>query len=393
MIPLINGFAEAWFRYMTSATLQATLLALFILGILRIGRRWSPALRYAFMMLALCKFVIPPMLSLPTGLLNRIQPQQWAESVPPLRYVAPAAQSILISVGNVQLRGLQPLPTSSRPKPSLTTNGKLLLLHFAGALLILAVAAMQKLHLRRLASRATPAQDPALAATYNVLCYNMKLFRKPQLLISMDNRAPITFGAWKPVVMLPQALVAALPLSEIRVILGHELAHHRRRDPWIAWLQVIISAIWWFNPVYWLLSRSIRSVCEDCCDDMVLASGIASREVYCRTLLKAAWAALENKAVTRAAFAYLGRSQPLRRRFRRIMGVKFIHAPKLAMAGLLVIFALGLVLLPGVEPRTLAQNAIRAEAHSGSKNPVLLETAAVLQSADKTSRPESGSVG
>jgi GWxTD domain-containing protein len=73
------------------------------------------------------------------------------------------------------------------------------------------------------------------------------------------------------------------------------------------------------------------------------------------------------------------------------MGVKCIHAPKLAMAGLLVIFALGLVLLPGVEPRTLAQSAIRAEAHSESKNPVLLETAAVLQSADKTSRPESGS--
>lgn len=72
MIHLINRIAEAWFPYMASATLQATILALVVLGILWIGRRWSPALRYAFMMLALCKFVIPPMLSLPTGLLNRI---------------------------------------------------------------------------------------------------------------------------------------------------------------------------------------------------------------------------------------------------------------------------------------------------------------------------------
>jgi GWxTD domain-containing protein len=391
MILLINGFAEAWFRYMTSATLQATLLALFILGILRVGRRWSPALRYAFMMLALCKFVIPPMLTLPTGLLNRIQPQQWAESVLPLRYAAPASQSILSPVGSVQPRGIQPSPTPSLPKPSLTSNGKLLLFHLSGALLILIVAAMQKLRLCRLASRATAAQDSALAVTYNALCQNMKLFSKPRLLISRDNRAPITFGALKPVVMLPQALVAALPLSEIRVILGHELAHHRRRDPWVAWLQVIISAIWWFNPVYWLLSRSIRGVREDCCDDMVLASGLASREVYCRTLLKAAWAALENGAVTRAAFAYLGKSQPLRRRFRRIMGGKFIHAPKLAMAGMLVIFALGLVLLPGVEPRTLAQNAIRSESHTWSIDSALQETAAVLQNADKASQPESGS--
>jgi bla regulator protein blaR1 len=162
--------------------------------------------------------------------------------------------------------------------------------------------------------------------------------------------------------MLPQVLLSALPLLEIRVILGHELAHNRRRDPWMAWIQVIISAIWWSNPVYWLLSRSIRCVREDCCDEIVLAAGIASREVCCRTLLKAARATLENKAVTRAAFAYRGKSIALRRRLNRIMGAGFIRPPKLALTGMLMIIALALVLLPGVEPRILAQNAIRSEA-------------------------------
>ena len=361
MIHLINRIAEAWFPYMASATLQATILALVVLGTLWIGRRWSPALRYAFMMLALCKFVTPPMLSLPTGLLNRIQLQRWSESAPPLRYVAPVTQSALSPMSNTQPRGMKALPQDSHPKPSLTVNGRLLLLHLSGAFLILAVAAVQKSRLGRLASRATTAQAPALAETYDALCRSMKLIRKPRLLISSDNQAPITFGAWKPVVMLPQALVAALPLPEIRVILGHELAHNRRRDPWMAWLQVMISAIWWFNPVYWLLSRSIRGVREDCCDDMVLASGLASREVYCRTLLKAARAALENKAATRAAFAYLGKSLPLRRRLKRIMSARFIRAPKLALAGMLMIIALALVLLPGVEPRILAQNAVLAD--------------------------------
>ena len=383
MIHLINRIAEAWFPYMASATLQATILALVVLGILWIGRRWSPALRYAFMMLALCKFVIPPMLSLPTGLLNRIQPQQWAESAPPLRYVVPVAQSVLSPVGNVQPRDMQAISQASPPKPSLTANGRLLLLHLSGALLILAVAAAQKIRLGQLASRATTAQAPALAETYDSLCRSMKLIRKPRLLISSDNQAPITFGAWKPVVMLPQALVSALPLPEIRVILGHELAHNRRRDPWMGWLQVIISAIWWFNPVYWLLSRSIRGVREDCCDDMVLASGLASREVYCRTLLKAARAALENKVVMRTAFAYLSKSLPLRRRLKRIMSARFIRAPKLAMAGTLMIIALALVLLPGVEPRILAQNVIRSEANAPSINPAPQETAAVFDEASK----------
>jgi len=391
MIHLLNRIAEAWFPYMASATLQATILALVVLGILWIGRRWSPALRYALMMLALCKFVIPPMLSLPTGLLNRIQPQQWAESAPPLRYVVPVAQSVLSPVGNVQPRDMQALAQASPAKPSLTANGRLLLLHLSGALLILAVAALQKIRLGRLASRATTAQAPALADTYDALCRSMKLTRKPRLLISSDNQSPITFGALKPVVMLPQALVAALPLPEIRVILGHELAHNRRRDPWMAWLQVIISAVWWFNPVYWLLSRSIRGVREDCCDDMVLASGLASREVYCRTLLNAARAALENKAAIRAAFAYLGKSQPLRRRFERIMSIQCIRAPKLATAGMLMMFALALVLLPGVEPPILAQNIIPAVAHDRTMNPAALETATVLQNVDKSSKSENRS--
>jgi len=371
-----------------SATLQTTALTLVVLGMLWIGRRWSPALRYALMMLALCKFVIPPMLSLPTGLLNHIQAQQWAESALSLRCVAPIAQSVLGPVSNAQHRSMQALPQASHPKLSLTTNGRLLLFHLSGALLVLAVVALQKIRLGRLASRAATAQAPALADTYDALCQSMKLSRKPRLLISSDNQAPITFGAWKPVVMLPQALVSALPLPEIRVILGHELAHNRRRDPWIAWLQVIISAFWWFNPVYWLLSRSIRGVREDCCDDMVLASGLASREVYCRTLLKAARAALENQAVTRAAFAYLGKSLPLRRRLKRIMSARFIRAPKLALAGMLLIVALALVLLPGVEPRILAQNAIRSESHSWNINPAPQDTAAV---SDEALRAESGS--
>jgi hypothetical protein len=148
---------------MASSALQATLLTLFILGILWIGRRWSPALRYAFMMLALCKFVIPPMLSLPTGLLNRIQPQQWAESAPALRNAASVTQSVLRPVASLQPRGLQALSQSSPPMPSLTANGRLLLLHLSGALLILAVAAVQKMRLSQLASRAATAQAPALA--------------------------------------------------------------------------------------------------------------------------------------------------------------------------------------------------------------------------------------
>jgi len=217
----------------------------------------------------------------------------------------------------------------------------------------------------------------------------MRLLRRPRLLISEENHAPVTFGALKPVIILPQAIVAALPPEDVRVILGHELAHHRRRDPWLLWLQVIVSAIWWFNPVYWLLSRTVRSVREDCCDDMVVAAGIASRESYCRTLLQAARVTCR-KPVAGAALAYLGESQPLRRRFNRIMTAGSIAFPKLAGRGMLAISALALFLLPGIKPRALAQNAIRAEAYTRNVNSAPPEPAAVLQNEDRSSKAGSG---
>jgi GWxTD domain-containing protein len=361
MIPLINGIAEAWFRHMTSSTLQATILALLILGILWIGRRWPPALRYALMMLALCKFAIPPMLSLPTGLFNRVMPPQQSESAPVQNLLRP----VEISPVDAFKSSMAYTPSggtysAERFSPAITVKGILLMLHCSGALLILGWTAARKNRLRKLVLRSAPVQDPVLAEAYDEISRSVKLSRRPRLLISEDNNAPIAFGVWRPVIILPQSLIATLPLSGIRTVLVHELAHHRRRDPGAAWSQTIISAIWWFNPVYWLLSRSLRSVREDCCDDMALASGFASREVYCRTLLQAARASLNN-AMTQAAFAYLGESLPLRRRFKRILSAKHIRAPKLAMTGMLAVFALALVLLPGIEPRILAQNAAPAD--------------------------------
>jgi beta-lactamase regulating signal transducer with metallopeptidase domain len=376
MIAFINAIAEPWFRYIASATWQATLLALFILGLLRIGRRWPPALRHAFLMLALCKFVVPPMLSLPTGLFQHVRFPRWGDSAPRQQNAVPAMQNS--SIVNVHRGTTRVLPNTSLPKPVLTPHAILFLLHFTGTLLVLAAAVRQKLRLNGLVSRTTEVQDPVLAETYDELWRNMKLSRKPRLLISRDNHAPIAFGTWKPVVMLPETLASAMLSSDIRIILGHELAHHCRLDPLTAWFQMLVAAIWWFNPVYWMLARNFRAVREDCCDDRVVSSGIASREAYCRTLLNAARAAVKKNAVSQAAFAYIGEDRPLRRRFERIMTAKIIRVPKLAITGMLMVSAFGLVLLPGVEPNVLAQNEQAHKSHAGISKSVLNKTSAVL---------------
>jgi GWxTD domain-containing protein len=88
------------------------------------------------------------------------------------------------------------------------------------------------------------------------------------------------------------------------------------------------------------------------------------------------------------AFAYLGKLQPLRRRFERMICAKFIRAPKLATAEILLITALAIVLLPGVQPRVLAQNAIRTSAQKLGINPAPLESLGILQNLDGVLKAE-----
>ena len=57
-------------------------------------------------------------------------------------------------------------------------------------------------------------------------------------------------------------------------MLGHELAHVRRRD-WVAQMAVeVLTAVYWFNPFVWILRRRIRLESEQAADDAVLSLGV-----------------------------------------------------------------------------------------------------------------------
>ncbi len=369
MVGALNAAAESWFRYMASATIQGTFLAALILAVVGFGRRWSPALRHGLLMLALLKFAVPPTFNLPTGLFSQLRPARSEAAASRVQGISPAVQRALwpeppAAAGRVRGTGpaqVDPVPasppvpvravSSDVPEP-LSTRGRLMLLQFAGALVILIMVVRQHLRLRRIRSSAVPASDPDLLSEYSSLCSRLRLRRKPALLIAEGRNAPAAFGVWHRVILFPRSLVEALTLTETSVILGHELAHHSRRDFWFHWLQVPVAAMWWFHPAYWLLSRELRSVREDCCDDLVVSRGLAARDTYCGVLLQAARIAWGN-AVSGPLFSSIGESRPMRRRFRRLLSAEFSPGPRLATGGFLLLACLGLILLPGIKPGRL----------------------------------------
>jgi len=176
----------------------------------------------------------------------------------------------------------------------------------------------------------------------------IRLRRRPRLLLTQEKGlSPLAFGFLRPTVVVPAALLQHLAPGESCALLAHELAHHRRRDPWIIVFENVLLLCWWFNPVFWLLVKAIRKTREDCCDDFVLAMNIADSDAYCACLMRAA----SGIGKTRPALAALGFADvlhPLGRRFTRIMDATMTRSTGLSIAGVMAVVPLGLALLPGL---------------------------------------------
>lgn len=91
--------------------------------------------------------------------------------------------------------------------------------------------------------------------------------RHPVALRLVDTLvSPATVGWWRPVVLLPTALLTRMPVELVEALLAHELAHVRRHDFLVNLLQGAVEALLFYHPVTWWLSRRIRIEREQVAD-------------------------------------------------------------------------------------------------------------------------------
>jgi beta-lactamase regulating signal transducer with metallopeptidase domain len=85
-------------------------------------------------------------------------------------------------------------------------------------------------------------------------------------------RGPVAAGIFRPVVFVPQAW-DGWPEERREMVLRHELAHHRRRDPlWLLCAELARAALW-FHPLAHWMARRFALQCEYACDEAVLRAG------------------------------------------------------------------------------------------------------------------------
>ena len=103
------------------------------------------------------------------------------------------------------------------------------------------------------------------------------------LLISDEIASPVTFGARRPVVLLP----AQFPQLDPRIreaILCHELLHVKRRDWLFTVAEELVRGLWWFHPAIWWLLGQIQLTREQVVDHLVIDQ-THKREEYVDALL------------------------------------------------------------------------------------------------------------
>jgi bla regulator protein BlaR1 len=84
---------------------------------------------------------------------------------------------------------------------------------------------------------------------------------------------PSVIRVFRPVILLPAALLGRLDAAELAAVLAHERAHVARHDVLVTHLHRLVETLFWFHPLVWFIGAKITDERERACDEAVLTDG------------------------------------------------------------------------------------------------------------------------
>jgi len=169
-----------------------------------------------------------------------------------------------------------------------------LLVWGVGAAALLGHLLIHVLRIGLLTRQAAVVDDPQRVDDVMRLARRLGIRRRIRILSNPGVSMAMTWGLWRPVVMLPVEATSWCD-ERVRVVLLHELAHIRRWDYLIHLLTQVVRACYWFNPLVWVAARRIHVEQERACDDQVLQAGAGACD-YAAHLIDIARTFLKRRA-------------------------------------------------------------------------------------------------
>jgi len=90
---------------------------------------------------------------------------------------------------------------------------------------------------------------------------------------------------WRPQLLWPAELAPSMSADCRHALILHELAHVKRRDHWVGWLELAAGCACWWNPLFWYVRSQVRENAELACDGWVISERPDLRRAYAEALL------------------------------------------------------------------------------------------------------------
>src|SRR3954447_7744113 len=299
--------------------LKSLLIAGIALGLLAMMKQRSAAERswvahiglLALVMLALAPLVLP----------------NWTVEAPALLGQAPSAAianaaPVVTSSTAITASSAPIAPIAAAPSGSFSATAATMALYAMPAAILLFITLLALGRLIALMARAEVLVDGHWLSALARAQRRMGFKHGTALLTSDELSSPISWGLMRPVILLNTRAVEAS--SEAEAIIAHELAHVARLDWAKLLLGRVATALFWFNPLAWMLAREAHQLREETADDAVLASDIADTD-YAQLLVGVA--RHECPGLLLGAHGVAPSKSSLARRVARVLDGKTVRGP------------------------------------------------------------------
>lgn len=275
--------------WIAETTVVVALLAGVAIVAGRIGRL-GPATRHALWLLALVRFVTPPVLHWPQ--LADSSATHTPPSSAPHR-PRPAGGGVKSNLSRESLfrdrdgagaaRFADSAASSSSPYTGIDAGYVLAVVWLLGTGLV-AIGQFRRVYCFRRSLVPATAPPADLQELLAELAHEFGV-RPPRLRVVNGIASPLLWCLGPSVLLIPRSLLERFGTTQWTEILAHELAHLRRGDPWFKRLSLLVGLLWWWNPLYWLVRRRLDIEAELACDAWVVSMRPEERLSYARTLV------------------------------------------------------------------------------------------------------------
>lgn len=345
-----------------SNAVQVVLLAVLAAVVGVVCRR--PAFTHRLWLLVLLKLVTPPILPVPIlwsqgqEAMENATSAAGKEAVVAVALAEPAGEDGQMEFppwaeedaspdpnGTVVLEAKVPPQEPREPTPALLSASLMELLGpiwLLGSLVWFVWTGWNIYCFQRLLAHARPARAD-LQAESDQLARRMGLPRMPGVWLVPGAVSPMVWAVGGPARLLfPARLLDRLDAGQRATLLAHELAHLKRRDHWVRWLELLVLGLFWWHPVAWWGRRELHEAEEQCCDAWVLWAITGASRSYAMALLQTVAFFSPDRSRLPAAASGIGQVPHLRRRLTMIM--QGTTPRSLSWAGCVGVLALGLLL-------------------------------------------------